>query len=499
MTLETAIEKLKELEKAAYALQHAQSILYTDGDTVAPKNSWKGRGMALAYLGELMYKQMVNPETGEVLETILQHKDDTDEYTFRKAELMKEGYDDLHVLPMEEFVAWQELTNESSAVWHDAKEKSDWDMFAPYVEKIIANRRRYASLKAPEKPAYDVLLDMYEKGATMESLNPFFRTLREELSPVIKEVAAREKPVPAFMKGPWPVSQQRLFSDKIMALEGLDPLNCTLGETEHPFTNNTNKWDVRITTQYYEEDPFFSMYSVIHEGGHALYELDGRDDIQFTSLAGGVTMGVHESQSRFYENLIGRSRAFCTPLLKIMKEVFPEQMKGVTEEELYSTINLSKPTLIRTEADELTYPLHVMIRYELEKAMIAGDLKVADIPGEWNRMYREVLGIDVPDNRHGCLQDSHWSFGGIGYFPSYALGSAYGVQMLRQMEKETDVWGTVEKGNLAPVTAWLTEHIHQYGSLKKPQDLLPAAMGGPLDPAVYTGYLKDKFTKLYRL
>ena len=182
-----------------------------------------------------------------------------------------------------------------------------------------------------------------------------------------------------------------------------------------------------------------------------------------------------------------------------MKEVFPEQMKGVTEEELYSTINLSKPTLIRTEADELTYPLHVMIRYELEKAMIAGDLKVADIPGEWNRMYREVLGIDVPDNRRGCLQDSHWSFGGIGYFPSYALGSAYGVQMLRQMEKETDVWDTVEKGDLAPVTAWLTEHIHQYGSLKKPQDLLPAAMGGPLDPAVYTGYLKDKFSKLYRL
>ena len=497
MTLETAIEKLKELEKAAYALQHAQSILYTDGDTVAPKNSWKGRGMALAYLGELMYKQMVNPETGEVLETILQHKDDTDEYTFRKAELMKEGYDDLHVLPMEEFVAWQELTNESSAVWHDAKEKSDWDMFAPYVEKIIANRRRYASLKAPEKPAYDVLLDMYEKGATMESLNPFFRTLREELSPVIKEVAAREKPVPAFMKGPWPVSQQRLFSDKIMALEGLDPLNCTLGETEHPFTNNTNKWDVRITTHYYEEDPFFSLYSVIHEGGHALYELDGRDDLQFTSLAGGVTMGVHESQSRFYENLIGRSRAFCTPLLKIMKEVFPEQMKGVTEEELYSTINLSKPSLIRTEADELTYPLHVMIRYELEKAMVAGDLRVADIPGEWNRMYRDVLGIDVPDDRRGCLQDSHWSFGGIGYFPSYALGSAYGVQMLGQMEKDIDVRGTVAKGDLSAVTAWLTEKVHQYGSLKKPQELLPAAMGGPLDATVYTKYLKTKFGELY--
>ena len=241
------------------------------------------------------------------------------------------------------------------------------------------------------------------------------------------------------------------------------------------------------------------MYSVIHEGGHALYELDVRDDLQFTNLAGGVSMGVHESQSRFYENIIGRSRAFCTPLLKIMKEVFPEQMKGVTEEELYSAINLSKPSLIRTEADELTYSLHVMIRYELEKAMIAGDLKVADIPGEWNRLYKEVLGVDVPDNKRGCLQDSHWSFGGIGYFPSYALGSAYGVQMLHEMEKTVDVRGTVAKGDLSPVTAWLTEKIHQYGSLKKPADLLPAAMGGPLDAKVYTDYLKKKFGELYKL
>ena len=499
MTLNEAIEKLNELEKAAYALGHAQCVLYTDGDTVAPKNSWKGRGMTLAYLGELVYKQLVNPETGEVLETILQHKGETDEITFRRAEVMKESYDDLHVLPMEEFVAWQELTNEASAVWHDAKEKSDWNMFAPYLEKMITARLRFASLKAPDKPAYDVLLDQYEKGITMAELDPFFRTLRKELSPVIKEVAAREKPVPAFMKGPWPIDRQRLFSQKIMELEGIDPLNCTLGETEHPFTNGANKWDVRITTHYHEEDPFSSMYSVIHEGGHALYELDVRDDLQFTCLSGGVTMGVHESQSRFYENLIARSRAFCTPLLKIMKEVFPEQMKGVTEEELYSAVNLSRPSLIRTEADELTYSLHVMIRYELEKAMIAGDLKVADIPGEWNRLYREVLGVDVPDDRRGCLQDSHWSFGGIGYFPSYALGSAYGAQMLREMEKTVDVWGTVEKGDLTPVTAWLTEKIHQYGSLKKPRELLRDAMGGPLDAAVYTGYLKKKYGELYGL
>ena len=499
MTLNEAIEKLNEIEKASYALNHAQSVLYVDGDTVAPKNSWKGRGKALAYLGELTYRQLVNPETGEILETILQHKNETDEVTFRRAEVMKESYDDLHVLPIEEYVAWQELTNEAGAVWHDAKEQSDWNMFAPYLEKLLASRRRYAALKAPDKKPYDVLLDEFEKGASMESLDPFFRALREDLSPVIWEIAAREKPVPAFMKSPWPVTQQRLFSEKVMALEGIDPLNCTLGETEHPFTDGMNKWDVRITTHYHEEDPFSSLYSVIHEGGHALYELDIADDLQFTCLATGATMGIHESQSRFYENIIGRSRAFCAPLLKILKEVFPEQMKGVTEEELYSAINLSKPSLIRTEADELTYSLHVMIRYELEKAMIAGNLKVADIPGEWNRLYKDVLGVDVPDDRRGCLQDSHWSTGYIGYFPSYALGSAYGVQMLRQMEKTVDVWGTVAKGDLSPVTAWLTENIHQYGALKKPQDLLPAAMGGPLDATVYTDYLKKKFSELYGL
>ena len=499
MTLSEAIEKLNGLEKASYALAHAESILYTDGDTAAPKSSWKGRGMAMAYLGELSYRQLVNPETGEILETILQHKNETDEITFRRAEVFKEKYDRLHVLPVEEYVAYQELTNESGAVWHDAKEKSDWNMFAPYLEKIITACRRYASLKDPSKPAYEVQMDQFEQGASMEVLDPFFRTLREELSPVIREVAAREKPVPAFLKGPWPVSSQRLFSERIMALEGINPRCCTLGETEHPFTSSANKWDVRITTHYHEDDLLSSLYSVIHEGGHALYELNTRDDLQFTILCRELSMGVHESQSRFYENLIGRSRAFCAPLLKILKEIYPDRMAGVTEEALYSAINLSGPSLIRTEADELTYSLHVMIRYELEKAMMSGDLKVADIPGEWNRLYREVLGVDVPDDRRGCLQDSHWSFGGIGYFPSYAIGSACGVQMLEQMKKTVDVWDTVAKGDLSPVTAWLTEHVHQYGCLKKPQDILTAAMGGPLDAAVYTGYLKKKFGELYKL
>ena len=498
MTLEQAIQKLNELEKALYALGHASAVLNVDGDTVAPKNSWKGRGKALAYLSELSYRQMTAPETGEVLAAILEHPSETDEITFRRAEVLKEDFDDMHVLPLEEYVAYTELCNEASAVWHEAKVNSDFASFAPILEKLIASRRRYAALKDPGKPAYDVLLDLFEKGACMEKLDPFFKSVREDLSPLIAEIAARPKETPAFLKQDWPIEQQRDFSKRIMALEGLDPDNCTLGETEHPFTDGNNKWDVRITTHYHE-DPLSSMYSVIHEGGHALYELGIRDDLQFTCLATGATMGIHESQSRFYENLVGRSRAFCTPLLKAMRESFPDQMKGVSEEDLYSAINLAQPSLIRTEADELTYAQHVMIRYEIEKLLISGELPVKDLPGVWNEYYLKYLGVTVPDDRRGVLQDSHWSFGGFGYFPSYALGSAYGVQMLRQMEKDLDVWGAVRGGDLKPLTAWLGEKIHQYGSLKKPQDLLMNAMGAPLDPAVYTGYLKDKFRELYRL
>ena len=330
MTLNEAVQKLNEMKKSAYALGHAQSILYTDGDTVAPKNSWKGRGMALAYLSELTYRQMVNPETGEILETILQHKDETDEVTYRQAEIMKEGYDNLHVLPMEEYVAYQELTNESSAVWHEAKLKSDWAMFSPYLEKIIAARRRFAALKSPEKPAYDVLMDQYEKGANMRELDPFFRTLREELSPVIREVAAREKPVPAFMKGPWPIEKQRLFSNRIMALEGIDPLNCTLGETEHPFTDGTVYTideNIEGTSEYKTKTASFSATDEIY---YFKYDFAGSLP---TSLITAFKLDITP-----YTSEMNTYKVYCTNVLSSTSDAdLVSQLTDVKADETKST------------------------------------------------------------------------------------------------------------------------------------------------------------------
>lgn len=499
MTLEQALNKMHELQTAQHAYNHAMGVLSLDGDTAAPSASAKGRGETMGYLSGVTYQLLVNNEVKEALETILASKEAVTPVQFRQAELFKEDYDDCVRIPMEEYVEYSTLITNANAVWHEAKVKDDYASFAPSLEKIIAFNRRFAAYKDDKRPAYDVLLDGYEKGASTTTLDPFFSLLREKLSPVIKAVAEKPAPDASFLQQKFPIADQRIFSDRLMQMMGIPRNRCGIAETEHPFTTNFNKWDVRITTNYSETDVADSMYSVIHEGGHALYELGTADDIQFTNLASGASMGLHESQSRFYENIIGRSLPFCRALLPVMQEIFPAQIQGVTAEQLYAAVNKSRPSLIRTQADELTYGQHIAIRYEMEKLMIGGDAKVEDLPALWNQMYRDYLGVTVPSNREGILQDVHWAGGMIGYFPSYALGSAYGVQMLAAMEKEFDPWADVEKADLSRVTAWLGEKIHRHGRLLTPPQLLQNAIGADFDPNCYVDYLTRKFSALYRL
>ena len=499
MNLEQALAKMNELQNAQHAYNHAMGVLSLDGDTAAPSASAKGRAETMGYLSGVTYQLLVNDEVKEALETIIAAKDSVSPMQYRQAELLKEDYDDSVRIPMEEYVEYSTLITNANAVWHEAKEKDDYASFAPYLEKIITFNRKFAAYKDDKKHPYDVLLDGFEKGASRATLDPFFSLLREKLSPVIKAVAEKPAPDTSFFQHRFPVNDQRVFSDKLMALMGLPRDRCGIAETEHPFTTNFNKWDVRITTNYSESDVADSLYSVIHEGGHALYELGTADEIQFTNLASGASMGLHESQSRFYENIIGRSLPFCRALLPVMQEVFPAQMKGVTADQLYAAVNKSRPSLIRTQADELTYGQHIAIRYEMEKLMIGGDAKVDELPALWNAMYKEYLGVTVPSDREGILQDVHWSGGMIGYFPSYALGSAYGVQMLSAMEKDFDPWCDVEKGDLSRVTAWLGEKIHRHGKLLTPPQLLRNAIGADFDPNCYVDYLTKKFTELYKL
>lgn len=497
MELSTAIQNLKDLQIKMYAFNAASSALYLDGVTVAPKETSAGRGVALGILAGESHKLFANDEVGSLLKFLGENKAELDNETARQVELLQRSFDQLSKIPADEYMEFAQLTNDASDVWHKAKEASDFELFRPYLEKIVAFNVKFAGYYDPNKKPYDALLNEFERGVDTQYLDGFFADVREKLVPIIKKIGEGEQIDDSFLHKHYPVEIQRKFSDWLMEVMGMDRAHSTIGETEHPFTLNFNSQDVRITTNYKEDNLVDSMYSVIHEGGHALYELGVNPEYDYNCLSGGVSMGVHESQSRFYENIIGRSEAFAKAIFPKVKEFFPEQLEGVDADMFYRAINKAQPSLIRTEADELTYAFHVMIRYEIEKQLIGGTLEVKDVPAEWNRLYTEYLGVDVPDDKHGCLQDSHWSGGSFGYFPSYALGSAYGAQMLANMEKDIDVWSAVEKCDLAPVTAWLKDKVHKYGCLLEPSAIVENACGGKFDPSYYTEYLKNKFTKLY--
>ena len=482
MELKQALEQLASLQTKMYAFRCASSSLYLDSVTVAPSDTAQGRGVALGVLAGEQHKLMTDPAVGELLDFLDAHSGELDQLQRRQVEELTRSYRQL----------------QRSDVWHKAKENNDFAAFQPLLEQLVDVNRRFASYYDPDKAPYDALLNEYERGVDSVYLDRFFAVVRERLVPVIHAIGDREQPDDSFLHRHYPVESQRRFSDYLMDVLGLDRAHCTIGETEHPFTLEFNNKDVRITTHYNEDNMASSMYSVIHEGGHARYELNIADEVQYTCLSGGVSMGVHESQSRFYENIIGRSRPFIQAVFPKLQEFFPQQLCDVTEEQFYRAVNKAQPSLIRIEADELTYCLHIMVRYEIEKQLIGGTLAVKDVPETWNRLYKEYLGVDVPDDKHGCLQDSHWSGGSFGYFPSYALGSAYGAQMLRNMEKEIDVWGPVSRGDLSGVSGWLKERVHQFGGLLTPAEVVQNACGS-FDPTVYTDYLANKYSQLYGL
>lgn len=498
-SVQQALEQLRKLEKTQQAYTHALGILELDGSTAAPKGSWEGRGTVMGVLSEAMYQRIADPENRNLLSYLKEHREQLDPQARREAEKVEKDFNQLSRIPQEEYVAYNMLLNDAQANWEIAKEQNDFSLFRPYLEQIVEYNRKFAGYYHPELAPYDALLNEYEEGITMEVLDAFFEKLRMVLVPLLGKIREKNQPKASFEEMSYPIEKQRTLSAYLMNIMGIDRSFCGITESEHPFTINFNSRDVRITTHYYERDMLPSMFSVIHEGGHALYELGGDPKYDYTALYGGASMGIHESQSRFYENIIGRSKPFVHFIFPKIRELFPEQMKDADADQFYRAVNRVEASLVRIEADELSYCLHIMVRYEIEKQLIAGTLAVKDLPEVWNRLYKEYLGVDVPNDTLGCLQDIHWAGGSIGYFPSYALGSAYGAQMLSVMQQELgNIWNDVEQGDLSRITDWLREHIHRHSSFKKPGQLFEDACG-TFDPTYYTDYLTEKFSKLYDL
>ena len=493
------LRALETLQKKLYAYNCASNSLYLDAVTVAPKNTAEGRGVALSILAGELQKLMTAPETLALVEELYARRETLDTLHRREVEELRRSCQQLTRIPAEEYMAYSELTNRASDVWHKAKEENDFASFCPILQELVEYNRKFAGYYDAEKAPYDALLNEYERGVDTQQLDVFFDTLRKGLVPLIRAIGEKPRIDDSFLHLEYPVEQQKAFADYLMEVMGLDRGHCGLGETEHPFTLEFNNKDVRITTNYDLHNVASSMYSVLHEGGHALYELNIDPAYDCTAVTGGATMGIHESQSRLFENYVGRSRAFVHCLYPTLRELFPTQLADVSEEEIWRAVNRAEPGLIRTEADELTYALHIMVRYEIEKALIQGTLAVADLPAAWNAKYKEYLGVAVPDDAHGCLQDIHWSMGDIGYFPSYALGSAYGAQAIADLRKTMDLDAQWAAGDMEPLKAALKDRVWQWGSMKEPQWLVQSLCGGKFDPHYFTRYLKEKYTALYEL
>lgn len=500
MELNQAREQYQILSERIRAYGYALSLSNWDMATLAPAKGKAGAAKAIGVLSGEAFSLTVSPETREIVKTFQAHPSDITAVEAREMELLWEDIERLEKIPKAEYQEFNELQSTAQVVWEEAKEKSDFALFEPYLEKIMHFTRRFAKLTKPGLHPYNACLDDYEKGLTIDELDRFFGAVREKTVPLVEKIAKHGREIREdFLSRSYPTDKQDEISRKLLKLIGFDMEAGVLAASVHPFTNEVTTGDVRLTTHYYENNLTSAMLSTVHEGGHGLYEQGAQASkiVGGTMLASGVSMGIHESQSRFFENIVGRSHGFWEHFFPTLQATYPEQLGDVSLEEFHRAINISRPGYIRIEADELTYNLHIMVRYELERALLEERVQVADLPRLWNEKYGEYLGLTPRSNAEGVLQDVHWSGGMFGYFPSYALGNAYAAQLFHTMKKSLDFDALCHKGELAPITGWLGENIHQYGRLKTPGTLIKDITGEELNPVYLTNYLQEKFEKIY--
>lgn len=496
--MEKYIKTYVETRKKLKAYEYAMWLMSWDQETEAPKGSIPYFSKQFQVLAEEAYNIESSKDYIEAIDYLFEHLEDMTDADL-KVEIRKthKGLQLIKKAPKDELIEFQVLTANGSHIWAQAKEQNNFDMYAPTLEKIIYFTKKFVKyLETDDLKGYDILLDRFEEGFGIKEYDFFFNRLREELVPFVLEVTKKDNQKrfsKKLTKGHFPIDQQRAFSHYLMDVFHYDQNHGLLKESAHPFTSGVSSVDTRITTHYHEDMIASSIFSTIHEMGHGIYELQNNPKFDDTTLHGGASLGIHESQSRMYENMIGRSYEFWQVHYPKLVELFPKQLKGIELDEFYQYINQAKRSLIRIEADELTYSLHVMVRYEIEKQLINGKLKVRDLPKKWKSLMSQYVGIRPVTDKEGVLQDIHWSGGAIGYFPTYALGSAYAAQIYASMDHEIDVKKAIKDNQIELINAWLKDKIHQYAGSKTPKEILFHATGQSFDPNYYIEYLKDKF------
>ena len=496
------LKDFKELQTKIFAYRHAMMLVNWDGSTFAPPKSAQGRAISASVLSGELHNLATSEKTGELLEALSQ-AGELDEAIAAQLNEMKRDYRKMTCIPVEEMMAFTKLRAEAEVIWGDARKNNDYKSFAPSLEKLIDYTKKFAKYIDADAQPYNTLLDDYQEGLTMETLDKFFAEVEKTVVPLNAYVAQSSKLAETKAlkdrinaKG-YDAKRQAELVDRLFKLQGLAPDRCKTAVSEHPFTSGSNTNDIRFTVRYLEDNLASSIFAALHEGGHAMYELNINPEYNYTAIYDGASMTMHESQSRIYENNMGRSEYFSKHIYKQIKDVFPDKFSDVSEEDFYRYINFSSPSFIRVEADELTYSLHIMIRYHIERMIFNEGVDVMDLPGIWNEKYLSYLGITPPTDTLGVLQDVHWSYGLYGYFPTYALGTAYSAQFEDTMKSKIDYDGALKSGDLSPVTGWLKDNVHKYGRLLTDDEILKRSTGKAFDPSHYGMYLERKYRSLY--
>ncbi len=489
------ISRVKELS----VIESIGGLLAWDQETYMPPQGTQLRSESLAYLSKTAHSVLIAPEMGVLLNS-LENDNLTDAESANVREIRR-SYNKATKLPTSLVEEMARHNSTSLQIWQEARAKSDFAHFAPALEKTLDLACQAAEHYGYKENIYDAMLDIYEQGMSVSQLDLLFASLRKEIVPLVKAIGECDNhPDLSFMKTTsFSKEGQRDFSLRVSKAIGFDFEGGRMDTSTHPFCSGAGPGDVRFTTRYDESFPFGCLYGVMHETGHGLYEQGLSKEHEGTPLSKAVSLGVHESQSRLWENVVGRSREFWNHWLSDFCEVFPD-VGDLDLDTIHHAVNNVEPSLIRVEADEVTYNLHIMIRYEVEKALVNGEVKVNDLPQFWNSQMENYLGIIPPNDAQGVLQDVHWSMGAFGYFPTYTLGNLYAAQLWEATLRDIpDMLSLISQGETKPLLDWMRNKIHVHGSLWEPEDLIFQATGEKPSSDAFVRYLKQKFNSLYHL
>jgi carboxypeptidase Taq len=499
--MEEKMQQLRNILAEISDLNNASSLLGWDQQTYMPPGGAEGRGNQLALLGRLAHERGTSPELGKLLEELKPYAAslDPDSDDARLLKVTSRDYDKAIRVPSRYIVEFAQVTTLAQQVWLEARKNSDFSVFQPHLEKIVALRQEYAGFFPGFDHPYDALLDDFEPGMKAADVKVIFEGLRPKQVELIKAIAAKPQVEDVFLHQSFDETRQWSFGEEVITSFGYDWKRGRQDKAAHPFTTGFGINDVRITTRV---DPNFlnaMIFSSMHECGHALYDQGMARELDRTGLEKGASLAVHESQSRLWENLVGRSLPFWEHFYPRLKKVFP-QLAEVPLEKFYTGINKVQPSFIRVEADEATYNLHIMLRLEIEMALLEGKVAVKDLPALWNAKMQEYLGVTPPDDARGVLQDVHWSGGIIGYFPTYVLGNLVSAQLWEKINQDIpDLNDQIRAGKFEALLAWLREKIHRHGAKFEPQELVQKVTGSRIDPSAYVRYLTKKFGEIYNL